>query len=44
MFPPDLRDWIPGNDIVHFIIDAVEFLDLQGREVVESLRSRVKLL
>lgn len=29
MFPPDLRDWLPEDSMVHFIIDAVEMLDLQ---------------
>jgi transposase len=28
LFPPDLRDWIPENDLVHFVIDAVETLNL----------------
>ena len=28
MFPPDLRDWIRGDDMVHFILDAVEMLPL----------------
>ena len=27
LFPPDLREWLPKNSIVHFIIDAVEMLD-----------------
>ena len=36
MFPPDLRDWVPENDIVHFIIDAVEMLDLQEFKVNEK--------
>ena len=22
IFPPDLRDWVPEDSIVHFIIDA----------------------
>jgi len=22
--PPDLRDWLPANHIVHFILEAVE--------------------
>lgn len=26
LLPPDLRDWIPGNHIVHFLIDAVDRL------------------
>lgn len=24
LLPPDLRDWVPANHLVHFIIDAVE--------------------
>jgi len=24
--PPDLRDWVPGNHMVHFILDAVDQL------------------
>ena len=30
MFPPDLREWLPEDSMVHFIIDAVEMLDLQS--------------
>jgi hypothetical protein len=26
LLPSDLRDWIPGDHIVHFLIDAVEQL------------------
>ncbi|MDF7800309.1 IS5/IS1182 family transposase, partial [Pontiellaceae bacterium B1224] len=26
LLPPDLRDWIPDNHIVHFLIDAVDRL------------------
>ena len=29
LFPPDLREWLPADSIVHFIIDAVEMLDLR---------------
>lgn len=28
LLPPDLRDWVPDNHIVHFIIEAVEQLPL----------------
>ena len=28
LLPPDLRDWIPQDDLVHFVIQAVEGLDL----------------
>ena len=26
LLPPDLRDWVPSNHIVHFVIDAVNQL------------------
>ncbi len=28
LLPPDLRDWIPEDDLVHFVIEAVESLDV----------------
>jgi len=28
LLPPDLRDWIPEDDLVHFVLGAVEALDL----------------
>ena len=33
LLPPDLRDWVPANHIVHFLIEAVEALDLRGFKV-----------
>ena len=33
LFPPDLRDWLPEDSMVHFIIDAVETLDLKNFSV-----------
>ena len=29
MLPPDLREWLPENSMVHFVIDAVAMLDLE---------------
>ena len=29
MFPPDLRDWLPEDSMVHFIVDAVDMLDVE---------------
>jgi transposase len=29
LLPPDLRDWVPADHLVHFILDAVEALDLR---------------
>ena len=29
LFPPNLRDWVPADHLVHFILDAVDGLDLR---------------
>ena len=29
LMPPDLRDWVPEDDLVHFIIEAVERVDMK---------------
>ena len=29
LLPPDLRDWVPADHLAHFVIDAVESLDLR---------------
>jgi len=33
LLPPDLRDWIPEDDLVHFVIQAVDGLDLHSFKV-----------
>ena len=33
LLPPDLRDWVPANHIVHFVMDAVKLLDLSSAKV-----------
>jgi len=33
LLPPDLRDWVPEDDLVHFVIQAVEGLDLNSFKV-----------
>lgn len=35
LLPPDLREWVPGDHMVHFIMDAVETLDLSAARVNE---------
>ncbi len=35
LLPPDLRDWVPADHLVHFIIDAVAGLDLRRVRVNE---------
>lgn len=29
LLPPDIRDWVPRNHLAHYILDAVEELDLR---------------
>jgi len=29
LLPPDLRDWVPADHLAHFVLDAVEALDLR---------------
>ena len=33
MFPPDLWEWLPEDSMVHFVVDAVEMLDVGSFEV-----------
>lgn len=36
LMPPDLRDWVPEDDLVHFIIAAVERVDMKKFAVNHS--------
>lgn len=33
LLPPDLRDWVPENDMVHFVIEAVERMSLPSLKI-----------
>jgi len=33
LLPPNLRDWVPADHLVHFVLDAVEALDLRHVKV-----------
>ncbi len=33
LLPVDLRDWVPENDLVHFVINAVEMMNLTALSV-----------
>jgi transposase len=35
LLPPDLRDWVPADHMVHFIMDAVSLLNLEKARVNE---------
>ena len=34
--PPDLRDWVPADHLVHFVIDAIGELDVRMARVNEQ--------
>ena len=36
LLPPDLRDWVPSNHLVHFLIEAVEQLDGRTARINEQ--------
>jgi transposase len=36
LMPPDLREWVPKDDLVHFIIEAVERVDMKKFAVNHS--------
>src|SRR5262245_12115585 len=33
LLPPDLRDWVADDDLVHFLVDALPLLDLSAAAV-----------
>ena len=33
LLPPDLREWVPEDDLVHFVIEAVDRLPLESFRV-----------
>lgn len=33
LLPPDLRDWVPADHIVHFVMDAVKLLDFSSAKI-----------
>ena len=35
LLSPDLRDWVPEDDLVHFVIGAIEGLPLKALHVNE---------
>ena len=37
LLPPDMRDWLPEDDIVHLILDAVALMDLATFEATHKL-------
>ena len=37
LLPPDMRDWLPEDDIVHLILDMVALMDLAAFEAAHEL-------
>ena len=42
LLPPDLREWVPADHLVHFILDAVEQLDVSAARVNEQGSGRAQ--
>jgi transposase len=40
LFPADLRDWLPENPLIHFIVEAIERFDLISFKVNEMRSGR----
>ena len=34
LFPPDMRDWVRKDEMVHFVIEAVKQMDLRMAHLV----------
>ncbi|MXY54747.1 MAG: IS1182 family transposase, partial [Gammaproteobacteria bacterium] len=35
LLPPDMRDWVPEDDLVHFVLEAVERVSMSRFRVNE---------
>jgi hypothetical protein len=35
LMPPDLREWVPEDELVHFIMDAFGLIDLREAKINE---------
>jgi transposase len=33
LLPADMRDWVPADHLVHFIIDAIESIDTSSAQI-----------
>jgi hypothetical protein len=42
LLPPDLRDWLEPDHMVHFIMDAVGALDLSTPRVAVSRETEIQ--
>jgi transposase len=36
LFPVDMRNWLPENHLVHFVVDAVELLNISSFRINNS--------
>lgn len=41
LLPPDLREWVAADDMVHFVIEAVEGLELPTLKVLAVLLGKL---
>ncbi len=43
LFPPDLKDWVSEDSIVHFIIDAVDTLNLMVSKPIPEAAAKLSI-
>jgi len=37
LLPVDMKDWVPADDLVHLVVDAVELMDLSAFEAASKV-------
>ena len=37
LLPVDMKDWVPADDMVHLVVDAVELMDLSAFEAASKV-------
>ena len=42
LLPPDLRDWLPADDMAHFILAACERVDMSAFKVGAGIEGRLQ--
>jgi transposase len=42
LLPPDLRDWLPANDMAHFVLAACERVDMSAFKVGAGIEGRLQ--
>jgi hypothetical protein len=44
LLPPDLRDWVPEDDLAHFVIEAVERVAIEAFKINIAAQARRSII